>query len=66
MKLLNRFILAIGLAFAAVADIFRSRSLATNAVFTPQETSRGTVSLDATAAIRSGSHCGSLSGRSNI
>ena len=41
----------IGIFFAHFANRFRGRALATNVVFTPQQTSHGTVSLDGTAAI---------------
>ena len=48
---IQRFFFLIGIAFAAIANSLRGRGLATNVVFTPQQTSHGTVSLDATAAI---------------
>lgn len=51
MKLLNRFCFLIGIAFAVLLDGLRGRKLAINAVLTPNETSRGTESLDADATI---------------
>ena len=48
---MKTLLLLIGCVFAAVADVFRPRSLAFNSTLTPQQTSRGTASLDATAAI---------------
>lgn len=51
MKSLNRFFFLIGSALSAIANSLRGRGLATNVVFTPQQTSHGTVTLDGTAAI---------------
>src|SRR4051794_40410791 len=51
MKSIQRILFLIGAAFAAIGDSLRGRTLATNVVFTPQQTSHGTVSLDATAVI---------------
>jgi hypothetical protein len=48
---LKRALFRIGMFFALLAHRLRGRALATNVVFTPQQTSHGTVSLDATAAI---------------
>jgi len=47
----RRALFRIGMLFAVLANRFRGRALATNVVFTPQQTSHGTVSLDATAVI---------------
>ena len=51
MNPIKRICFLIGLALAATADALRGRGLATNIVFTPQETSRGTVSLLADVAV---------------
>lgn len=51
MNLLKRILFIAGAALASLANVCRGRSLAINAVLTPGETSRGTQSLDATAAI---------------
>lgn len=51
MKSIRYFFLTIGLLLASAGDALRGRSLATNAVFTPQETSRGTESMDADVAV---------------
>ena len=47
----RRALFRIGMLFASFANRFRGRALATNIQFTPQQTSHGTVSLDATAVI---------------
>jgi hypothetical protein len=47
----RRALFRIGIFFAHFANRSRGRSLATNVLFTPQQTSHGTVSLDGTAAI---------------
>lgn len=51
MNQIRRIFFLIGIAFAAIAHSLRGRALATNIVFTPQQTSHGTVNLDGTAAI---------------
>jgi len=51
MNPFKRITFLCALVFAAIADALRGRALATNVVFTPQQTSHGTVSLDGTAAI---------------
>src|SRR4051794_31810212 len=51
MKHLQRILFLLGCVFSRTADQLCGRSLATNVVFTPQQTSHGTVSLDGTAAI---------------
>jgi hypothetical protein len=48
---MKRLLFLVGLCFAILGDHLRGRGLAFNAVLTPLETSRGTASLDATAAI---------------
>jgi hypothetical protein len=51
MNHIKRILFLIGVALGAASNALRGRALATNVVFTPQQTSHGTVSLDATAAI---------------
>jgi hypothetical protein len=51
MHTIKRLFFLIGCVFARTADQLCGRSLAINVLFTPQQTSHGTVSLDATAAI---------------
>lgn len=48
---IRRGLFRLGMFLALIAHRLRGRMLATNIVFTPQETSHGTVSLDGTAAI---------------
>lgn len=48
---LRRALFRVGMLFALLGHRLRGRALATNIVFTPQQTSHGTVSLDGTAAI---------------
>jgi len=47
----RRALFRVGMFFALIAHRLRGRTLATNVVFTPQQTSHGTASLDGTAAI---------------
>jgi hypothetical protein len=47
----RRALFRIGMLFARVEHLLSGRALATNVTFTPQQTSHGTASYDATAAI---------------
>jgi hypothetical protein len=51
MNPIKRISFLIGLVFVAISDALRGRALATNIVFTPQETSHGTESLLGDAAV---------------
>jgi hypothetical protein len=51
MHQIKRISFLIGIACVVIANSLRGRALATNVVFTPQETSHGTASLDADGTI---------------